>query len=122
MFTVNGKELDYDIFDVEKAKAFQAAINKAVSDVAALERDADRLTWADVIEAQCKAIAECFDAVFGNGEAARIFDGVLNLKLAMQSFQELVEGVNAKKAEIGKMAKAVNAKYGGNRAARRAGK
>lgn len=116
MFTVNGKELDYDIFDVEKAKVFQAALNKAASDMAALEKDTESSTWADVIEAQCKAIAECFDTIFGNGEAARIFDGVLNLKLAMRSFQELIEGVNAKKAEIEDIAQAVTTKYGGRRA------
>ena len=122
MFTVNGKELDYDIFDADKADVYEQAMNAVVEKMAVIDKEKDSMSFAKAIRAQCEAVAECFDTLFGEGTAARIFDGVLNLKLAMQSFQELVEGVNAKKAEIGKMAKAVNAKYGGNRAARRAKK
>ena len=53
---------------------------------------------------------------------SKFFDGVVNLKVAMNAFQELVDGINAEKAELETMAKAVTAKYSGNRAQRRAKK
>ena len=41
MFTVNGKELDYDIFDVDKADAYERAMNVVVEKMAALEKEKD---------------------------------------------------------------------------------
>ena len=58
----------------------------------------------------------------GKGTAVNIFDGAVNLKLAMKAFEELVDGINAEKAELEAMAKAATAKYSGNRAQRRAKK
>ena len=122
MFTVNGKELDYDIFDVDKADAYERAMNVVVEKMAALEKEKDGMSFAKAIRGQCETVAECFDTLFGEGAAAGIFDGTLNLKLALQSFQELIEGINEKKKELEQMAKTAKAKYGGNRAARRAKK
>ena len=120
MFTVNGKELDYDIFDADKADVYEKAMNTVSEKMATLEKEKDSMSFAKAIRAQCETVAECFDTLFGGGAAAGIFDGTLNLKLALQSFQELVDGINEKKKEIEQMAKAAKAKYGGNRAARRA--
>ena len=53
------------------------------------------------------------DRLWGAGTAVKIFDGVVNLKVAMNAFQELVDGINAEKAELETMAKAVTAKYSG---------
>ncbi len=122
MFTVNGKELDYDIFDADKAEAFETELNSVAKKMESLEKDSDGMTYAQVIRIQCEAVANCFDVLFGEGTAAKIFDGVVNLKVAMNAFQELVDGINAEKAELETMAKAVTAKYSGNRAQRRAKK
>lgn len=122
MFTVNGKELDYDIFDADKADAFENALNLVAQKMADLEKESEGMTYAQVIRIQCEAVADCFDNLFGEGTAVKIFDGVVNLKVAMNAFQELADGINAEKAELETMAKAVTAKYSGNRAQRRAKK
>ncbi len=119
MFTVNGKELEYDIFDVDKAEAYEKAMRQVSEKMDALQKD-DGVTYAQAIRRQCEAVAECFDALFGDGTAAYVFDGEINLMLALKSFEELVEKINNEKNKLEKMAKAVTAKYRGNRAQRRA--
>ena len=122
MFTVNGKELDYDIFDADKAEAFETELNSVAKKMESLEKDSDGMTYAQVIRIQCEAVANCFDVLFGEGTAAKIFDGVVNLKVAMKAFEDLVVGVNEKKTEIEEMAKKTRIKFSGNRAQRRAKK
>ena len=67
MFTVNGKELDYDIFDVDKADAYERAMNVVVEKMAALEKEKDGMSFAKAIRGQCETVAECFDTLFGEG-------------------------------------------------------
>lgn len=122
MFTVNGKELDYDIFDADKADYFEAVLNEVHKEIAGIDTDSDKSTWSGVVRKICEAIANAFNKLFGSGTAERVFDGTVNLKLAMKSFEELVDGVNAEKAEIESMAKAVTTKYAGNRTQRRSKK
>ncbi len=112
MFTVNGKELDYDIFEADKADVYEKAMNAVTARMAALEKKKYDVSFAKAIRVQCEAVAECFDTLFGDGAATTIFDGKVNLKLALQSFQELIEGIDAKKAELNDMAEAIKAKYG----------
>lgn len=106
---VNGKELELDIFELDTAERFETAM-KTVHDKMQ-ELNGQEPGLADGIRLQCEAIADCFDAIFGKGTAANIFDGRVNLKLALQSFAELVEGANAQKADIGDMSRAISEKY-----------
>ena len=122
MFTVNGKELDYDIFDADKAEAYENALNLVAQKMANLEKESDGMTYAQVIRIQCEAVADCFDALFGEGTAVKIFNGTVNLKIALKAFEDLVVGVNEKKAEIEEMAKKTRIKFSGNRSQRRAKK
>lgn len=122
MFTVNGKELDYDIFDADKADAFENALNLVAQKMADLEKESEGMTYAQVIRIQCEAVADCFDNLFGEGTAVKIFNGTVNLKIAMKAFEDLVMGVNKKKSEIEEMARKARTKFSGNRAQRRAKK
>lgn len=111
MFTVNGKELEYDIFDLEKAELFDQEMNAVVEKMNALSAEKDRLSFSESVQRQCEAVAECFDHLFGPEAATRIFDGKVNLVLALTSFGELVDGINAQKSQIERMATATTAKY-----------
>lgn len=122
MFTVNGKELDYDIFDADKADAFENALNLVAQKMADLEKESEGMTYSQVIRIQCEAVADCFDNLFGEGTAVKIFNGTVNLKIAMKAFEDLVMGVNKKKSEIEEMARKTRTKFSGNRAQRRAKK
>ena len=119
MFTVNGKELEYDIFDLEKAELFDREMNTVVEKMNVLSAEKEQLSFSESVRRQCEAVAECFDHLFGPDTAARIFDGKVNLVLALTSFGELVDGINAQKSQIERMANSTAAKYTKNRAARR---
>ena len=98
MFTVNGKELDYDIFDADKADFIQRVMEETFQKIASIDANSPENTWAGFVRENCEAVAAAFDRLWGAGTAVKIFDGVVNLKVAMNAFQELVDGINAEKA------------------------
>ncbi|MBS6162272.1 MAG: hypothetical protein KH847_00220 [Clostridiales bacterium] len=112
MFTVNGKKLEYDVFELEKAELFEREMGAVVDKMNALQSSEGTITLAQSIRTQCEAIAECFDRMFGEGTAAKIFDGRVNLRLALKAYEELVSGINAEKRQIEKIARATASKYG----------
>ena len=116
MFTVNGKKLEYDIFELEKAELFEREMNAVVDKINALQNNGKAVALAQSIRAQCEVVSECFDHLFGEGAAVRIFDRRVNLLLALKSFEELVSGIDAEKGQIEKMEKAVASKYGSRQA------
>ena len=82
---INGKEMELDIFDLATAERYEAAIDRVA--VRMQEMQKQDLGFAEGIRAQCEAVAECFDAVFGPGTAAHIFDGEVNLKKSLSAFR-----------------------------------
>lgn len=112
MFTVNGKELDYDIFDADKAEKYETEMAAIVKKMETIAKN--NTSGAASIRLQCEDVAECFDHLFGSGTATYIFDGKVNLMLALTSFEELVSGIDAQKSEIEKISKRIAAKYGQN--------
>ena len=121
MFTVNGKSLEYDILDLEKAEAFENARNTVTEKLKIFDGDPD-LTLTQAVRIPCEAVADCFDTLFGQGTASYIFDGKTNLELSMKALKELVGGVNAQNGRIKKLANAARAKHSENREMRRAKK
>lgn len=108
--TINGKDLEFDIYDAEQAEKFEKAMDRVVQKVNALQKE--KLTLSQSIRKQCEAVAEYFDSLFGAGAAAMIFDGKTNLKTMLLAFSELVEAVEAQKEEINKLAETARKKYG----------
>ena len=100
---INGKEMDLDIFDPDTAERFETAM-KTVNDKMQ-ELSGQETGLADGIRLQCEAVANCFDFIWGEGAAAYIFDGRINLKLALTAFSDLVYGVSEQKNEIAELAK-----------------
>lgn len=120
MFTVNGKELEYDVFDADKMEVYEAAMQRVMDKMDELKQKEEELSASQSIREQCSAVAECFDSLFGAGTASELFDGRVNLKLALQAFGELVEGINRQRAELEAVTKSILPSGKGNRAARRA--
>lgn len=120
MFTVNGKELEYDVFDADKMEAYETAMQRVVEKMDTLKQLENELSASQSIREQCSAVAECFDSLFGAGTASELFDGRVNLKLALQAFGELVEGISCQRAELEAVTRSVLPSGKGNRAARRA--
>ena len=102
---VNGKELKLDIFDLETAERFETSVRRVADRMQDLKKQDLNLT--ESIRVQCETVAECFDSIFGEGTAAHVFDGRVNLRLALTAFEELIAGANAQKEEIVQLAHSV---------------
>lgn len=100
MFTINGKELEYDVFDADKMEAYETAMQKVADRMDSLKQQEKQLSASQSIRRQCQAVSECFDSLFGQGTSQQIFEGQVNLKLTLQAFGELVEGIRCQQAEL----------------------
>ena len=69
----------------------------------------------NAIREQCELIFECFDELFGEGTAQRVFGGKTNLRLCLQAFTELMTQANRQVANVSDSVKP----YTANRAQRR---
>ncbi len=49
MFTVNGKELDYDIFDADKADLIQRVMEETFQKIASIDANSPENTWAGFV-------------------------------------------------------------------------
>lgn len=106
---INGKEMDLDIFDPDTAERFETAM-KTVHDKMQ-ELSGQETGLADGIRLQCETVTNCFDFIWGEGAAAYILDGRVNLKLALTAFGDLVYGVNEQKKEIAEFAQKASDVY-----------
>lgn len=100
MFTINGKEMEYDVFDADKMETYEAAMQKVADRMDSLKQQEKQLSASQSIRLQHQAVAECFDSLFGPGTSQEIFGGQVNLKLSLQAFGELVEGIRKQQAEL----------------------
>ena len=72
MFTVNGKELDYDIFDADKADLIQRVMEETFQKIASIDANSPENTWAGFVREICEAVAAAFDRLWGAGTAVKI--------------------------------------------------
>lgn len=83
---IDGTALELDMLDADQnARVAEAlvAVGREMHSVAGGE------SAADVIRRQCRAIFSCFDAIFGDGTAERVFGERCNLRRAMRAFERL---------------------------------
>ena len=60
---VRDRELEFDIFDVENAEKYEAAITKVTAANVKVEGE----TLANTIRKECEVIFDFFDSIFGEG-------------------------------------------------------
>lgn len=72
IWNINGLELHLDIEDADTVERYEAAMDQLEADVPKDKNDGA----APYIRGYCKAFRILYDALFGNGTAARIFADV----------------------------------------------
>ncbi|WP_027631922.1 DUF6673 family protein [Clostridium hydrogeniformans] len=109
---INGVELqDIDILDLEIAEKYE----KAIESIDDISTKIEGMKVSESIKAQCNAIFEVFNTMFGKGTDKKVFGDKVNLLVCIKAFEELVEEMSAKNSEVEKLAN----KYSPNRAQRR---
>ncbi len=98
MYIVNGIQLpELDIFDADVAAKYE---HEMVSMSDAMRIVDDSGSYSTTIHALCTPVFRCFDNLFGEGTAARIFAGKSNIKNCLKAVSELVHAVEAQKENI----------------------
>ena len=92
---INGTELELDVTDADQLEAIEAAM-KSVSE-AMDNYDLSQMTAPDMIRAQCRAVFEAFNMIFGDGTDRAVFGGKCSLVEAMEAFARLVGEIENQK-------------------------
>lgn len=119
MLEINGVELEFDLFDVEMADAYETAYTEAQKTLANIQKT-DKLSEA--LRNGCTSVKKVFDTMFGSGTGEEVCGPRDNFKVCLEAFQALTDEVIRQRKELDEMNKASMTKYQGNRAARRANK
>lgn len=95
---INGVMLEFDVLDADIAEKYERAL-------LAMDQEADRLdeqgdmSLADNIRAQCRAIFDFFNAVFGEGTDKAIFGERVNLRICMDAYDQVVDTANRQRIQ-----------------------
>lgn len=111
MITINGVELEFNIYDYETASRYEGALRQlqavTVQPGAGL---------AETIKSQCALVFDFFDTVFGDGTAEKVFKGKQDFRICTQALGDVINAAKAQQAEYSNLL----SQYVPNRAARRA--
>lgn len=118
MLTINGVELEFDIFDLDTAEAYEDGMELVQKTAASAPKNK---SLTDVIQVQCQAVFDFFDMVFGEGTSGTVFGNRMNLMHCLKAFEQVVKHVDLqmKEAEEIKNKYAKRKQEQGNRAQRR---
>lgn len=91
---INGVTLpDPDIGDPDFIEKFENAQQKCVDKFTAVA--AEKIKWSEKVRAQCIAVFEFFEEVFGDGTAKKVFGDSVNLKICVDAYAEASNGIKA---------------------------
>ena len=114
--TIKGIELpDIDLFDYESAEKWENAYEKLLKSINNIPENA-RLS--ESIKAQCTAVFELFNDIFGDGTDKKIFGEKTNLKECLSAVEELKNAESRYSEENSQELKSLIAKYSPERAER----
>lgn len=95
--TINGIELEFDIYEADNAELFQKETEKVIKVSKKLKDNED---LAKAIRVQCKAVFDFIDALFGEGVHREIFGDSVNLKTCAKVYADINAAIVADKEEM----------------------
>ena len=118
MKILNVELRDIDFNDADDLELFENAVEDAKKALDNLNPDGKRAS--EVIRKGCNAIFKCFDTIFGEGTAKKVFGDRTSLKVCIEAFKDLKAEREKQDGEIENMVVELNNNYNPNRATRRA--
>lgn len=109
---INEVEFDFDVFEADDIEKAKIEMEKVYNTFLNAPKNLDRL---GMIKFVVKTIGDCFDNLFGQGSAKKIFKGKTNLKIALNSFQYLVEEIEKQDNLLEKQINDFTSKYSSKR-------
>lgn len=93
---INNVKLEGDLHDADFMEKFENAMIK-MRDTAQAAKTAGYTTAAAHYRAQCEVVNTCLDEIFGDGTAAAVFQGKMNVMDHMKAIEKISEWANAEK-------------------------
>lgn len=90
-FTVNGREVEFDIFDLDVMDAYLAGLEKVDSE-RRVKQENEGVT--DTLRRICITILDFFDDMLGEGKAEELFGQKINSKAIFEGYKEFTSQVN----------------------------
>ena len=101
---INGVNLpDIDVADALVMERYEHAHDNVAKAMNDLQPDGKR--QSELIRAQCTAVFNFFDEVFGDGTARKVFGESVNLTTCLNAYEDIIKAVNALGAKLGNMYK-----------------
>ena len=91
-------EINFDFYDAEQMKKFDAGSEEIISGINNLE--INKMKQSEFINKFCTIIETGFDKIFGQGTSRKIFKGKRNFKSCVQAFRDLVKARKKQENEI----------------------
>lgn len=88
MLTMNGKEFEFDLFELETTKKYEKAFRNVVEK---MENMDEKIMLSESIVIQCDTIRTCIDEIFGEGTGIEVCGENYNLTTHMNAFDALVD-------------------------------
>ena len=94
---------DIDVADALAMKRYEHAHGNVAKAMDDLHPEGKR--QSELIRAQCTAVFNFFDEVFGDGTAKKVFGESVNLTTCLNAYEDIIKAVNALGAKLGNMYK-----------------
>ena len=101
-FTVNGAEVEFDIFDLDVMEGYMAGLDRVDSERRVKQEGETSMA---TLRRACNDILDFFDDQLGEGKAEELFGQKVNAKAIFEGYKEFTSQVNAC---IGDYAKSLN--------------
>lgn len=101
---INGVNLpDIDVADALAMERYEHAHDNVAKAMDDLHPEGKR--QSELIRAQCTAVFNFFDEVFGDGTAKKLFGESVNLTTCLIAYEDVIKAINALGAKLGNMYK-----------------
>ena len=101
---INGVNLsDIDVADALVMERYEHAHDNEAKAMNDLQPEGKR--QSELIRAQCTAVFNFFDEVFGDSTAKKVFGESVNLTTCLNAYEDVIKAVNALGAKLGNMYK-----------------
>lgn len=101
---INGVNLpDIDVADALAMERYEHAHDNVAKAMDELQPEGKR--QSELIRAQCTAVFNFFNEVFGEGTDKKVFGESVNLTTCLNAYEDIIKAVNALGAKLGNMYK-----------------
>lgn len=94
-----GHILEADFLDADFMERFEVSTQAMMDQIEVLKTQ-KRSSAAEGLRTQCRLVEDCFDGIFGEGTAAMIFGGRMNLLDHLEAFAVLTDSRKDSEAEV----------------------